>query len=103
MQIQLDHYSAQAREDRRLFLDLVASAVGGKESYLHELERLLNDTFCAESPAERTTHLLDAAVQVARTTLRAWAAVVGATQQDVMHLLESEWSMELEDEPIEGL
>jgi len=99
MQIQLDHYSAQAREDRRVFLDLVAAAVGGKDTYLQELERLMNETFWAESPPERTAHLLDAAVQVARTTLRAWAAVVGAEPQDVMHVLESEWPMELEDEP----
>jgi len=98
MQIQLDHYSTQAREDRRVFLDLVAAAVGGKDTYLEELERLMNATFWADSPPERTAHLLDAAVQVARTTLRAWAAVLGASQQDVMHVLESEWRMELEEE-----
>lgn len=101
MHIQLDHYSAQAQEDRRVFLDLVASAVGGKETYLRELERLMNETFWSDAPAERTAHLLDAAVQVARTTLQAWAAVVGATQVDVMHVLESEWPMELEDGPAE--
>jgi hypothetical protein len=98
MHIQLDHYSPQAQEDRRVFLDLVAAAVGGKETYLRELERVMNDTFWADAPAERATQLLDAAVQVARTTLRAWAAVIDASQQDVMHVLESEWRMELEDD-----
>jgi hypothetical protein len=98
MEIQLDHYSSQAREDRRVFLDLVAAAVGGKDTYLRELERLMNETFWSQSPPERTAYLLDAAVQVARTTLEAWAAVLGATEQDVMHVLESEWPMELRDE-----
>ena len=98
MQIHLDHYSAQAQDDRREFLNLVAAAVGDKDLYLKELERLLNEMFTCDAPAERTAYLLDAAVQVARTTFRAWATVVDATQQDVMHVLESEWPMELEDE-----
>ena len=98
MQIHLDHYSAQARDDRRLFLDLVAAAIGDRDLYLKELERLLNDAFASEAPPERAAYLLDAAVQVARTTFRAWATVVDATQQDVMHVLESEWPMELDDE-----
>jgi hypothetical protein len=97
MQIHLDHYSTQARDDRRAFLDLVAAAIGDRDVYLKELERLLNEMFRDGSPPERTAYLLDAAVQVARTTFTAWSTVVGATQQDVMHVLESEWPMELDE------
>ena len=97
MQINLDHYSAQAQNDRRAFLDLVAAAIGDRDVYLKELERVLNEAFTDRSPAERTAYLLDAAVQVARTAFNAWSTVVGATQQDVMHVLESEWPMELDE------
>ena len=97
MQIHLDHHSVQAQDDRRAFLDLVAAAIGDRDVYLKELERVLNETFTNGSPPERTAYLLDAAVQVARTTFNAWSTVVGATQQDVMHVLESEWPMELDE------
>jgi len=97
MQIHLDHFSPQAQDDRRVFLDLVAASMGDKDLYLKELERLLNEMFTSGAPPERTAHLLDAAVQVARTTFRAWATVIDASQGDVMHVLESEWPMELDD------
>lgn len=98
MQIHLDHHSAQAQDDRRVFLNLVAAAIGDKDVYLKELERLLNEMFTSGVPPERAAQLLDAAVQVARTTFRAWAAVIDATQQDVIHVLESEWPLELDDD-----
>ena len=87
MVIRLDHHSEQARDDRRQVLDLVAASLGSKDVYISELQRCLTDAFASQSPPERAAYLLDAAVRVTRETLRAWSAVLGASEQEVMHVL----------------
>jgi len=91
MTIRLDHGSEQARNSERAFLDLVAAGIGDRDVYLSELQRVLNEMLSAREPVERVVYILDAAAQVTKSSLRAWAALVNASEQDLMHLLESEW------------